>query len=333
MPLVSVLMPVRNAAPTLHACLRSIQRQTLVSWECVVVDDGSSDGSLALLRQIAAADERFRIVATAHRGIVEALNTGLSACRGRYIARMDADDLMRRERLAKQAAALERKPELSGVGCHVRLFPRAHLKAGLLAYERWLLSIDSALAVERDAFIECPIAHPTLMLKREVFAAMPYQDRGWPEDYDLLLRLLLAGHRLTVVPERLLSWRDGPARLSRTGPAYAQQRFVACKAHYLSLSRFHVHPQYVLWGYGDTGRQLTRALAACGRHPSHIVELHRGRLGQKIAGARVIPPHELASVPYRNVVASVAGAGPRGEVRTALVGMGYVEGRDFVCAA
>ena len=245
-PLISILLPVWNAAATLPACLRSLQRQTEQRWQCVLVDDGSDDGSLACARWFAAQDARFTVVATSHQGLVAALHTGLAYCRGRFVARMDADDLMHRQRLALQVRALEESPHLTAVGCHVRLFPRHGLPEGRRAYERWLNSIDTPDRVRQDAFVECPLAHPTLMLRREVLQTLGYRDCGWPEDYDLLLRLLTRGYEVGVVPRRLLSWRDTPGRLSRTSPTYALERFAACKAAFLAASflkwNTDVHP-------------------------------------------------------------------------------------------
>ena len=130
LPLISVLLPVWNAAATLPACLRSLQRQTEQRWQCVLVDDGSEDDSLAWARWFAAQDARFAVVATAHQGLVAALQTGLAHCRGRFVARMDADDLMQRQRLALQVRTLVESPHLAAVGCHVRLFPRRGLPEG-----------------------------------------------------------------------------------------------------------------------------------------------------------------------------------------------------------
>src|SRR5919206_957875 len=120
--LISILLPVWNAAATLPAGLRSLQRQTEQRWQCIIVDDGSDDGSLACARRFAAQDARFTVVATSHQGLVAALHTGLAYCRGRFVARMDADDLMHHQRLAWQGRALAGSPHLPAVGCHVRLF-------------------------------------------------------------------------------------------------------------------------------------------------------------------------------------------------------------------
>ena len=123
------------------------------------------------LDRFARADDRFRVLAGPHRGLVATLNAGLELCRGAVVARMDADDWMHRDRLAAQLSLLTSRPELSAVGCRVRIFPRSSLRDGRRAYERWLNGVADSHAIRRDAFVECPIAHPTLMIRREVLAA------------------------------------------------------------------------------------------------------------------------------------------------------------------
>ena len=332
-PQISILLPMRDAERTLGACLRSIVRQTEPDWECVVVDDGSRDRSLELARAAEAVDPRIRVLVRAREGLVAALNAGLAECDAPLVARMDADDVMHRERLAAQKAALARDPELAAVGCHVRLFPRHELGPGMRAYERWLTSVDSPRRVREEAFVECPVAHPTLLARASVLQAFGYRDLGWPEDYDLLLRLLERGERVGVVPRRLLSWRHGPGRHSRVSPVYQPERFTACKASFLARSFLSEHDAYVLWGYGGTGRSLHRALRAHGKRASAIVELHPGRIGKTIQGAPVIRPDALAARRREPLVVSVAGAQARGEIRAALAARGLQETRDYVCAA
>lgn len=336
--LTSVLLPVFDAVATLPLALESIRRQRGADFECVAVDDGSSDGSAALLERMAREDARFRLLRVEHGGIVRALNRGLAECRGDLIARMDADDVMRSGRLAAQLELLLARPELAGVGCHVRSFPRRALSEGRRQYERWLNSLANEHDVLRDALIECPLAHPTLMLRRDVFQRFGYRDRGWPEDYDLILRLLHAGHRLGVVPRRLLAWRDAPARLSRRSSVYADDRFRALKAEHLARGVLAAHGRYVLWGYGDTGRALCRALLAHDRRPHVIVEVHPRRIGQRIQGARVIAARDLLEARRLDgevlpIIVSVAHAGPRSEVRATLAQLGLRELLDYVVAA
>ncbi len=333
MPKVSVLLPAFDCAATLAPALESVRRQREPSFECIVVDDGSRDETRAIAEDFARRDPRFRVIARAHQGLVSALNAGLSECRAPIIARMDGDDVMAQRRLSAALTKLAAEPELSAVGAHVRLFPRAALTPKRLAYERWLNAITTPADVRREAFIECPIAHPTLTIRGAVLRELAYRDQGWPEDYDLMLRLLAAGHRLAVVAQRLHHWRDSPGRYSRTQPACALASFVACKASFLARGFLRERAEFILWGYGATGRTLCRALAEHGKRPTHIVELHPGRIGQRIAGALVIAPGELARVPGAPLVVSVAGAQARGLIRAELARMSWLEQRDFIVAA
>lgn len=332
-PAISVLLPAYQAEATLAAALRSVERQSERDFECVIVDDGSSDGTRQVALGFASRDVRFRVLSRPHEGIVAALNAGLAECRAELVARMDADDLMHRDRLLLQRRALEQNPTWAGVGCQVRLFPRRGMTEGLCAYESWLRAMRGPDDVRRERFIECPVSHPTLMLRRQVFSVLAYRDLPWPEDYDLLLRLLDAGQVLGMVDRRLLHWRDGGGRLSRSSPRYAIEAFVECKAEFLASGFLAKHERYNLWGFGETGKALAAALERRGKHPLGIVELHPGRLGQLIRGVRVVPPEQLPGLPKAPLLVSVAGLKPRSEIREALAGMGFREERDYVCCA
>ena len=332
MPRVSVILPVRDAAPTLGAALRSALRQTLRDLELIVVDDGSSDGSRAIAEEVAARDARVRVIATPPRGVAAAANAGVAAARAPLVARTDADDVMHRDRLALQVAALE-GASLDAVGTRVRLFPSANLGGGMARYERWLNGLATPADVARDRYIECPVANPSLMIRRDVLAGAGWRDRGWPEDWDLVLRLLADGRRIGVVPRRLHAWRHAPGRLTTDHPDYSLDAFMKCRAHHLARGFLGATDDYVLWGYGDTGRKLRAALAAEGKRAAWIVEVHPGRIGQVIHGAPVVARERLPTIPRRPIVVSVAGESPRGEVRNALARMGFEETVDYVCAA
>jgi glycosyltransferase involved in cell wall biosynthesis len=329
---VSILLPAKDAADTLPLCLRSIARQSFDDFRCIVVDDGSRDTTASIVATLAADDHRFVLRPNAGNGLVAALQTGLLACDGEFVARMDADDWMHRDRLRLQVDALQRQPALAGVGCHARAFPDTAVGPGLRDYIAWLHSVRSEDDVAREAFVECPLLHPTWCLRGEVLRAHGYRDVPWAEDYDLLLRLLQAGHRLGAVPRRLLGWRRGPRTVSRVDPRYAPRAFTRAKAAFLAAGFLADAPRYVLWGHGGTGRALRAELARLGKLPAAIVELHPGRLGQQIAGAPVVPPTALAGLRPLPIVVSIAGAGNRALVRAELA-VAYRELRDFVFAA
>ena len=189
-------MPVRNEERFLPAALASIAAQTVREWELVVVDDGSTDGTAAILAA-AAADPRVRVQQNRAKGLVPALNQGLAACRAPLVARMDGDDIAHPQRLAVQLAILAAQPETGLVASSFRHFPRGHLKIGMLAYEQWQNALVSHDLIMADIFVESPFVHPGVTCRKDILTALGgYRDMGWAEDYDLWLRMAQAGRTL-----------------------------------------------------------------------------------------------------------------------------------------
>lgn len=117
-PLVSVLLPVYNGEPYLAAALESILRQDHDRLEVIAIDDGSTDGSLEILRRYQRADDRIFIVSRENRGLIATLNEGLALAKGELVARMDADDIAYPTRFSRQVSLFVQQPELaiSGTG-------------------------------------------------------------------------------------------------------------------------------------------------------------------------------------------------------------------------
>ncbi len=118
-PVVSIVLPVRNGAATLDRAIRSVVDQTFGDWELIIVDDGSTDGIADLLRHWSRVDDRIRIISESARGIVAALSRDVSEAKAGLVARMDADDEMKPERLTKQVQLLKAKDHVGLVSCLV----------------------------------------------------------------------------------------------------------------------------------------------------------------------------------------------------------------------
>src|SRR5262245_10874644 len=116
-PVVSVVIGTYNDAGCLSAAIDSIRAQTFGDWELIVVNDGSTDGTAALLDRYAAADHRISVILQANAGLTQALIRGCAAARGAYIARQDADDISYPLRLQRQVEALAAKPDVGLVSC------------------------------------------------------------------------------------------------------------------------------------------------------------------------------------------------------------------------
>ena len=247
---------------------------------------------------------------------------------------MDADDIALPARLARQREVAERDPTLVLCGCSIRYIPRSGLGGGALRYERWLNGLVEPADLVRDLFVECPLAHPTFFMRAEAVANVGgYRDHGWPEDYDLLLRLWRAGGRLGTVPEVLLEWRDRPNRLSRTHRSYDADAFRRCKAHHLTRSLLKGRDGVVVWGAGPVGKAFSRRLTDEGVRVRAFVDLNPRKLGQQIHGAPVIPPLQVTAYRGAFCVAAVGQFGARARIRALLIQLGWKEGKNFVAVA
>ncbi len=344
-PRVSILIAARNAAEHLAATIKSVQRQSLREWQCLIVDDHSTDATAELAQAFAAQDSRIQLLrndvaqnAETLASLVAARNLALEHAEADWIAIHDADDLMHRRRLERQLHHAEQH-QLDVVGCGVRYFPQKHLGPGMARYQDWL-NHQQADGYLLERFIEMPLAHPSMMIRNSMMQKVGgYHDNNWPEDYDLYLRLAAAGAQIGKVDDRLLAWRLRQDSTSRNHPCYSLAAFARCRAHHLAADFLAPSPNYVLWGYGDTGRELARNLKQLGRQPSAILELHPGRIGQRILDAPVHSPDEFfaqtdpkATLP---IVVSVSGPGPRQLIRKYFREQqsSYREGRDFIFAA
>lgn len=333
MPRVSVLLPCRDAAAYASEAVASLLAQTYADFEILAVDDASTDDTPEILHSWARSDPRVHVLASACTGIVDALNVALAHASGEIIARMDADDVAEPCRLALQVSALDGNPALAACGCRVRYFPRDHVREGAQRYEAWINALVRPEQLWRDRFIECPVAHPALVLRRRALEAVGgYRDPGWPEDYDLVLRLFAAGHALCNVPDVLLHWRERTDRLSRTDPRYGEDAFRRCKVHYL-LPLLRSHDGVVVWGAGPVGKGFARELAAHDVAVRAFVELDPRKIGQRIHGAPVVAPAAINDHRGAFALAAVSGAQARSEIRASLAAAGWREGADFLAVA
>ena len=333
-PSVSVLLPAYNTTDTVRQAVASLQRQTLADFEVVAVDDGSTDGTGAILDDLSSADPRVRPIHLPHSGLIPALNAGIEQCRAELIARMDADDVSHPERLRLQVEYMHAHPGISVGGCLVRSFPRNAIREGFLRYEAWLNSLTTHEEIARDIFVESPLAHPSVMMRASDLRDLGgYRDMGWPEDYDLWLRFFMAGKRFGKVPRTLLFWRETPGRLTFTDPRYSLENFMRLKAHFLAIVVEEKGRPLIVWGAGMIGRRLTKHLVREGVQPVAVVDIDPRKVGRRLRGAPIIRPEQLADRPHAFIIAAVGSEGAREIIRARLNEIGRVEVEDYLCAA
>ena len=341
-PIISILMPVHNAANTLADAVDSIRCQTCNRWELIAADDGSTDASLDILKQHARLDKRITALQLSRQGIVAALNAAAARARAPLLARMDADDVALPERLEAQAAMFADHAALALCGCRVRM-SGPDLGSGRKRYERWINGLLRHEDIARELFVECPLPHPTFMMRRQIFDAVGgYLDFGWPEDYDLVMRVWLAGGMMAKHNDVLLEWRHRPDRLSMTDERYGDTAFRALKRHYLheaaareqqrdTPSPIAAFPAtFYQWGAGEVGKKWLREWRP---KPQAVVDINPRKIGRSIHGVPVITPDELPPPGRVPIVIAVGAPGARDEIRDWLTPRGYRETRDYVFLA
>lgn len=325
--LISVVLPVYNGASTIERAIASIQGQTDRDWELIVVDDGSTDDTGARVGALAKKDRRLTQVTGPHGGIVSALRAGIGHARGGFLARMDADDVALPSRLEVQRQWFETQPHGGLCGTGVRMVGEK-VGLGRKRYETWLNGIQTPDVLAREIFVECPVAHPTFMIKRSVYDAVGgYRDFMGPEDYDLVFRIWNAGYEVGNVLGAHLHWQESAGRLSRNSPRYEEDAFRALKRRWLAQIRKADSRPLYQWGAGEVGKRWLREWQA--GEVKAVVDIRPGKIGQRIHGVPVIATDSLPGPQDCFVVVMVGTPGARDLIRRWLRDRGYEECVDF----
>jgi hypothetical protein len=217
-------------------------------------------------------------------------------------------------------------------------FPEAAVRQGFRNYLDWLNGLAWPEDIAREIYIESPLAHPSVMIRREwLERAGGYQDHGWPEDYDLWLRLHLLGARFAKVPMTLLRWREHPQRLTRTDSRYSVENFLRAKAHYLMLGPLRDRDGVILWGAGQLGRRLSKHLQREGAPLIAFVDIDPGKIGRTLRDRPIIAPEGLhptwRRLQHPVLLVAVASRGARDLIRERLRQLGLLEAEDWWAVA
>ena len=192
-PLVSVVMPVYNAGDYLVEAINSIRKQTFKNWEMVCVDDGSNDKSYELLKKFAKRDSRIRIYRFhKNKGLATALNYGLRKTKGKYLARMDADDISLPQRLEIQLNYLEKNPQVVAVGSQVEC---VNEKGQFIGYKKFPTESDKIYKMMGSMMA---IQHPTLLTYTKTIKKCLYSNHTTAEDVSMFFKLLQYGDFLNT---------------------------------------------------------------------------------------------------------------------------------------
>jgi glycosyltransferase involved in cell wall biosynthesis len=209
-PKITVLMPVYNGEKYLHESIESILNQSYVDFEFLIIDDASVDKSAEIVRLF--DDPRICYLKNDRNlGLIGTLNKGLDIARGEYIARMDQDDISLPKRFAKQVAFLDRHPEIGVLGTAIQM-----IDSDGNSLESALVFPDSPICIEWAMYFFCPIAHPTVFMRKNIAK----EGGGYSpeavhaEDYDFWVRLSKIT-RFSNLVETLLKLRKHETNMTK----------------------------------------------------------------------------------------------------------------------
>ena len=283
-PIISVLLPVHNGQKYLLEAINSILNQTERDFEFIIINDGSTDLTGSLLQEIEKKEKRITIInGKEKQGLTIALNIGIAHAKGKYIARMDADDMALPERFSKQLEFLENNPEFVIVGCCTLLIDPEGLPICLFSQKTSHKEIDADHMAGKGG----AICHPASMIRKNALEKIGgyRQTMKNAEDLDLFLRLAEIG-QIGNLPEILFKWR---MHFHSVGHTYREsQRKSAKKAVLAAFSRrglqpttlpgleemeessiADVHRKWAWWALkaGNTKTSRKHAISALKNHP------------------------------------------------------------------
>ncbi len=336
-PKVSVTMPCYNCADTVGRALDSLLGQSLGDFEIVAVDDGSVDETPHILQDYSRRYAQVQWHRIKHSGVVTAANEAIARSDGRYVARMDADDIALPDRLAAQAALLESRADVGLAGCLVRFGGNRSRCAGYAHYVDWTNTLLDHQSISLNRFVEFPVPNPSIMVRRDCLDSFgPYREGDFPEDYELLLRWLEKGVHMAKVPQELLVWNDPPGRLSRTHPKYDMDSFYRIKALYLArwLERNNPHhPEVHVLGAGRTTRKRADMLLEHGVRFAAYYDLDPRKVGHIVHGIPVLHRDRIPPSGQGFCLSYVASRGARDDIAAFLSDRGLEPGRDWLAVA
>lgn len=227
-PKISVVMSVYNDEQYIAEAIQSILSQTFTDFEFIIINDGSTDRTEAILASF--RDDRIRLYSQENRGLTFSLNRGLSLVRGDYIARMDGDDVSMPERFARQVAFLDENPKIGLVGTFAYRIDTRSRRVNLYRYPTESAEIRDCL------WSDCPFCHTSVMFRRTCIEKVGgYRERIGPaEDLDLWFRITEYFDAANI-PEALHAFRIDPYGI--TVSRRLEQLRAGCLTRYLAKWR------------------------------------------------------------------------------------------------
>ncbi|GAB4255589.1 MAG: glycosyltransferase [Vicingaceae bacterium] len=317
-PLISIIMPAKNAGIFLPECLDSIINQTYKNWELIVCNDHSTDNTLKILNQyqLKYAD-KIKVVQNNGNGIIDALNTAYNLSKGDFITRMDADDIMPLNKLKSLITPLLYSDKTLTTG-YVKYFSENGISDGYKKYEKWLNSLVDNQSHFNELYKECVIPSPCWMISKGDFELCgAFRNDLYPEDYDLCFRFYENNIKVIGIKEVLHLWRDHQNRSSRTDENYKDNRFLKLKMHYFLKNDYHPKLPLYLISAGKKSKIIAKHLIEK-NIPFKWLTNNPKKIGQNIYGKTIENISLIKTVSKAQCLVAIASPSEQKEVKKLL---------------
>lgn len=227
-PKISVIMSVYNGEDYLREAVESVLTQSFAEWELIIINDCSTDTTADILADFARRDSRVKVHTNeVNLRLPSSLNKALTVARGKYVARMDADDICLPDRLQKQYDFMEKNPQVALSSCRFMTLKNGVISSGGCGGRNDAESIKALLLVTN------PILHPGIIAKTEVIRELGY-DKNFTctEDMELWTRFVMAGHKVEIQPEYLMMYRLHDKQITETTLEKQKREVVAIQKTY-----------------------------------------------------------------------------------------------------
>lgn len=333
MPEISVLMSVYNGEEYIKETIESILNQSFRDFEFIIIDDRSTDNTVSVIQGF--SDPRIRLFELGeNRGVAKALNFGLQHIQGKYIAKVDADDLYSSERLFLQKKFLDEHQEISLVGSFIEYFPHDETVRNLKLYldkkniwERRKNTYTEWKDISEVIYSYCCLTHSSIMVRNNVLREFQYREFPMGEDYDLFYRLNKAGHKMAIINRVLTKVRvNGKSTTVQHSDLYFDQILYEIKRAEIE-QLFHNSNKVYIWGAGSFGEKMGQVLKRNNLEIIGFIDSAHEKEGMVIQDKIVYSPAVLKRENSKVIIASEPGML---EIVKYLKNHGFIHLKDFI---
>ncbi len=295
-PKLSIILPYKNCGLYFKDCIQSLLDSSFLDFELLLINDHSEDDSHSIAQSYTSKDSRIILLNSPQKGIVPALNLGLKKAKGEFIARMDGDDTIHPHRFQIQVDHLSKNPNITLTSSLITPLFEYPPTEGLKRYLAWVNQVQTN-DIEQHLFIESPLPHPSVMFrKKEILRLNGYREYDGPEDYDLWLRLVEAGHNLSKINQPLLNWRFHGENHSKKQSKYSTLAFEKRKWEHILwflTQRLPSRKKIWIWGAGKKGGKLGLFLLNSGLTIEGFLDIDPNKIGRQRHHHPIMDAHTI----------------------------------------